>query len=97
MKDTMRNELGAPTIVDRSPFQTELDVLRVREKAHTTGGDAIAAARRRLPMVEVDGDTPRQALNRAVPPRRRAKGAPKTVSTFRSIRKPITKAEGGRT
>jgi predicted dithiol-disulfide oxidoreductase (DUF899 family) len=29
--------------------------LRVREKAHTREGDAIAAARRRLPMVEVDG------------------------------------------
>ena len=30
--------------------------LRVREKAHTREGDAIAAARRRLPMVEVDAD-----------------------------------------
>ena len=29
----------------------------VREKAHTREGDAIAAARRRLPMVEVDGTT----------------------------------------
>jgi hypothetical protein len=28
--------------------------LRVREKAHTREGDAIAAARQRLPMVEVD-------------------------------------------
>jgi predicted dithiol-disulfide oxidoreductase (DUF899 family) len=31
-----------------------LDDLLVREKAHTREGDAIAAARRRLPMVEVD-------------------------------------------
>src|SRR5438876_5313021 len=54
MKDIMREELGAPKIVDRSTFQTELDALRVREKAHTREGDAIAAARRRLPMVEVD-------------------------------------------
>jgi predicted dithiol-disulfide oxidoreductase (DUF899 family) len=54
MKDLMREELGAPKIVDRSTFQTELDALRVREKAHTREGDAIAAARRRLPMVEVD-------------------------------------------
>src|SRR5262249_14352735 len=30
----------------------------VREKAHTREGDAIAAARRRLPMVEMDGTTP---------------------------------------
>ena len=29
--------------------------LLVREKAHTREGDAIAAARRRLPMVELDG------------------------------------------
>ncbi|WP_328444794.1 DUF899 family protein [Amycolatopsis sp. NBC_00438] len=41
-------------IVDRAAFQTELDVLRAREKAHTREGDAIAAARRRLPVVEVD-------------------------------------------
>ncbi|MDB6161181.1 MAG: hypothetical protein JWO04_4887 [Gammaproteobacteria bacterium] len=58
MKDFMRDELGAPNIVDRSTFQAELDALRVREKAHTREGDAIAAARRRLPMVEVDGATP---------------------------------------
>ena len=58
MKDIMRDELGAPKIVDRSTFQAELDALRVREKAHTREGDVIAAARRRLPMVEVDGATP---------------------------------------
>ena len=58
MKDIMRDELGAPKIVDRTAFQAELDALRVREKAHTIEGDAIAAARRRLPMVEVDGATP---------------------------------------
>jgi len=43
-----------PAAVDRAAFQAELDRLRVREKAHTREGDAIAAARRRLPMVEVD-------------------------------------------
>ena len=53
-----RNEFGVPAMVDRSTFQAELDALRVREKAHTREGDAIAAARRRLPMVEVDGATP---------------------------------------
>ena len=52
------DELGAPKVVDRRAFQSELDALRVREKAHTREGDAIAAARRRLPMVEVDGATP---------------------------------------
>ena len=41
-------------MVDRATWQAELDALLVREKAHTREGDAIAAARRRLPMVEVD-------------------------------------------
>ncbi len=58
MKDIMRDELAAPKVVDWSTFQAELDALRVREKAHTREGDAIAAARRLLPMVEVDGTTP---------------------------------------
>ena len=43
-----------PEVVDRSTWQAELDKLLVREKAYTREGDAIAAARRRLPMVEVD-------------------------------------------
>lgn len=43
-----------PAVVDRATWQAELDTLRVREKAHTRAGDAIAAVRRRLPMVEVD-------------------------------------------
>lgn len=47
-----------PAVVDRATFQAELDALRVREKAHTREGHAIAAARRRLPMVEVDATTP---------------------------------------
>jgi predicted dithiol-disulfide oxidoreductase (DUF899 family) len=45
---------GMPAAVDRATFQVALDELRAREKAHTREGDAIAAARRRLPMVEVD-------------------------------------------
>jgi predicted dithiol-disulfide oxidoreductase (DUF899 family) len=45
-----------PVVVDRAIFQAELDRLRVREKVHTQEGDAIAAARRRLPMVEVDAN-----------------------------------------
>jgi hypothetical protein len=52
-KDFPRGEPGAPKIVDRSTFQVELDALRIREKAHTREGDATAAARRRLPMVEI--------------------------------------------
>lgn len=44
----------APAVVDRATYQAGVDALRIREKAHTHEGDAIAAARRRLPMVEVD-------------------------------------------
>jgi predicted dithiol-disulfide oxidoreductase (DUF899 family) len=50
----MRDELGVPQVVDRSRFQAELDAPRFREKAHTHEGDLIAAARGRLPMVEMD-------------------------------------------
>lgn len=46
-----------PEVVDRSTFQAGLDELRAREKAHTREAVAIAAARRRLPMVEVAADT----------------------------------------
>jgi predicted dithiol-disulfide oxidoreductase (DUF899 family) len=58
VNDIASDKLGAPKIVDRGTFQTELDALQVREKAHTHEGDATAAARRRLPMVEVDSGTP---------------------------------------
>jgi predicted dithiol-disulfide oxidoreductase (DUF899 family) len=54
MRDLGREKPAAPAIVDRATFQTQLDALLLREKAHTKEGDAIAAARRRLPMVEVD-------------------------------------------
>ncbi len=43
-----------PAVTDRATWQARLDKLLVREKAHTREGDAIAAARRQLPMVEVD-------------------------------------------
>ena len=52
------NELRTPKIADRATFQAELDALRVREKAHTHEGDAIAAARRRLPMPNHHADWP---------------------------------------
>lgn len=46
---------GRPPVVDPATRPTARDELLVREKAHTREGDAIAAARRRLPMVERDG------------------------------------------
>ena len=42
-----------PPVVDADTWQHELDALRIREKAATRELDAIAAQRRRLPMVEM--------------------------------------------
>lgn len=57
----MANEIdGAPLppVADRDTWQAQLAELLVREKAHTREGDAIAAARRRMPMVEVESSVP---------------------------------------
>src|SRR5258705_3125597 len=54
----MSHDVGIPKVADRNAFQAELDELRAKEKAHIREGDDIAAARRRLPMVEVDSTTP---------------------------------------
>jgi predicted dithiol-disulfide oxidoreductase (DUF899 family) len=51
LEENMKN---VPEIAERAVWQAQLDDLLVREKARTREGDAIAAARRRLPMVEVD-------------------------------------------
>lgn len=48
------NTAPTPTSVDRATFEAQIDRLRAREKAHIRQGDDIAAARRRLPVVEVD-------------------------------------------
>ncbi len=66
INQALADKLETPKIVDRSTFQTKLDALRVQEKAHTKEGDSIAAARRRLPMVEVDGATPLIGANGTV-------------------------------
>lgn len=42
-----------PPVVDAATWEKELAVLRVREKAATRELDAVAAQRRRLPMVEM--------------------------------------------
>lgn len=47
------SQSGQPPIVDHSTWRAALDELRVREKAATRELDAIAAQRRRLPMVEM--------------------------------------------
>jgi len=45
---------ATPEIVDRDTWLRARADLLTREKAHTRAGDAIAAARRRLPMTEID-------------------------------------------
>ena len=53
-RSTALENAGLPPVVDRAAYEVEIERLRQREKAHTREADAIAAARRRLPMVEVD-------------------------------------------
>src|SRR6266550_6324801 len=65
--DASSNIPGKPPIVDRATWQAARDELLVREKAHTREGDAIAAARRRLPMVEIDGTAEVTGANGPVP------------------------------
>jgi predicted dithiol-disulfide oxidoreductase (DUF899 family) len=52
---TTPSDRTTPPIVDLATWQAARDELLVREKAHTREGDALAAARRALPMVEFDG------------------------------------------
>jgi predicted dithiol-disulfide oxidoreductase (DUF899 family) len=54
MSGPVPDDATLPPAVDRDTFTAQLDELRIREKAHTRAGDEIAAARRRLPMVEMD-------------------------------------------
>ena len=55
---TEKIHTAMPPIVDRDTWHAQVAELLKREKAHTREGDAIAAARRRLPMVEVDPAAP---------------------------------------
>ncbi len=57
MTETATNKRPVPQVTDRATWQARIDELRVKEKAHTRAGDALAAERRRLPMVEVDPTT----------------------------------------
>jgi predicted dithiol-disulfide oxidoreductase (DUF899 family) len=53
LPDDRRSLTAIPPIVDQPAWEEALADLRVREKAATRELDAIAAARRRLPMVEL--------------------------------------------
>lgn len=50
---TTTSTAALPPIVDADQWRRQLDELRIREKAATRELDAIAAERRRLPMVEM--------------------------------------------
>ena len=55
--ETATSNRPVPPVTDRATWKARIDELRVKEKAHTRAGDALAAERRRLPMVEVDPTT----------------------------------------
>ena len=64
---TTTTDRPLPQVTDRATWQARIDELRVKEKAHTRAGDALAAERRRLPMVEVDAQTPLIGADGPVP------------------------------
>ena len=51
--DDGHDPVAVPPIIDQPSWEAALAELRAREKAATRELDAIAAARRRLPMVEL--------------------------------------------
>ncbi len=54
MKTKHETEFGLPEVVSQVEWRQALDSLLVKEKAATLRADALAAERRRLPMVPVD-------------------------------------------
>jgi predicted dithiol-disulfide oxidoreductase (DUF899 family) len=48
------SKTGLPTIVSQTEWETALNHLRVKEKAATRANSALAAERRRLPMVRIE-------------------------------------------
>jgi predicted dithiol-disulfide oxidoreductase (DUF899 family) len=54
MKTKQMNEMGLPRIVAPAEWRTALGTLLDKEKAATRARDALAAERRRLPMVSID-------------------------------------------
>jgi predicted dithiol-disulfide oxidoreductase (DUF899 family) len=75
-----------PGAVDRASWQAQLDDLLVREKACTRESDAIAAARRRLPMVEPDPEIPLTCGHGPVPLLEVFEGRRQLIAYFRMWR-----------
>jgi predicted dithiol-disulfide oxidoreductase (DUF899 family) len=51
-----KHENNLPQVVSQAEWQSARDKLLVKEKAATRSRDALAAERRRLPMVKIDKD-----------------------------------------
>jgi predicted dithiol-disulfide oxidoreductase (DUF899 family) len=56
-----------PTVTSRDEYEAARARLLVKEKAHSRAGDAIAAQRRRLPMIEIPGSVTVIGANGEVP------------------------------
>ncbi|HEV8605791.1 MAG TPA: DUF899 domain-containing protein [Tepidisphaeraceae bacterium] len=54
MKTSQETEISLPKIVSQAEWQKARDALLIKEKAATHARDALAAERRRLPMVRID-------------------------------------------
>lgn len=54
MNTSQQSDLGLPQVVDQAQWQAALDAITAQEKAATRRQDALAAERRRLPMVRID-------------------------------------------
>lgn len=54
MNTPRHSDLGLPEIVEQTEWQAALDAITAKEKAATRERDALAAERRRLPMVPID-------------------------------------------
>lgn len=55
-KTKTEESAGLPKIVSSAAWQQALDKIRAKEKAATRASDALAAERRRLPMVRIEKD-----------------------------------------
>lgn len=67
VQDPNSERPGRPPVVDLASWQAARADLLIREKALTREGDALAAARRRLPMVEFDGSVEVVGADGSVP------------------------------
>ena len=54
MSETKQQRISLPEVVSDEEWQRQRDELLAKEKAHMKGSDALAAERRRLPMVRIE-------------------------------------------